>query len=272
MVCGGQASNHDFLTSCLQYEPTTNPPTWTLHSNLRRARNWASAVTLAAGVYLLGGEWYGNEGLSTSEIIAAGSSVWKEGPFLPTGGLGLAGSCAVAINRTSFLLIGGRRTNGSIYHSTSSSVHEFSSLTGTWTQWPDLLTSRAFHACSSFEGIVVVAGGGDDDFIGGKTTEVVNLSNGEVQEAGLMATRRSAFGMFQIGYEGNRILVTFGSYGPFFISEAVEAESVLQEWRPATKEWIASPAVMATRAGFSAVSVEARHVCPQGQLLACFKA
>ena len=65
------------------------------------------------------------------------------------------------------------------------------------------------------------------------------------------------------------LLVTFGVFG--LGSRAVDVESLLQEWRPATKTWIASPAVMTRRWAFSSVTVDARHVCPQGEVLASYK-
>ena len=92
----------------------------------------------------------------------------------------------------------------------------------------------------------------------------------EIRLAGPMSTPRSAFGMYNIGYAGSRILLTFGSLGAG--STATQKERQLQEWDPAAEEWKAAPAVMARRALFSAVTVEARHVCPQGELLACSKA
>jgi hypothetical protein len=78
------------------------------------------------------------------------------------------------------------------------------------------------------------------------------------------------FGMYNIGYAGSRILLTFGTWGPG--STAAEKESLLQEWDPTDNVWKAAPAVMARRAAFSAVTVEARHVCPRGEVLACSKA
>jgi hypothetical protein len=206
---------------------------------------------------------------SMSEILRPGSSVWEEGPGLP-GGEGLTESCAVAISNTTFLLIGGYRSvpiSGSI--GISGAVHEFSSLTGAWTQWPEgLSVPRAGHACSNFNGTVVVAGGYTD---GGFTdgTDILDPETRQVEQAGQMATPRSGFGMYNIGYAGSRILLTFGSYARE--NEEAEKESLLQEWDPTDKVWKAAPAVMARRADFSAVTVKARHVCPQGELLGCSK-
>jgi hypothetical protein len=236
-------------------------------------------------VYVLGGDWWnletylevtGHRTGSTSEILRPGSSVWEEGPGLP-GGEELAYSCAVAISSTTFLLIGGVHYSvvNSVLHvlGDSRAVHEFSSLTGVWTQWPvGLSDTRQQHACSSYQGKVVVAGGWKDD---GRTksSELLDPVTREIQLAGPMSTPRSSFGMYNIGYAGSRILMTFGSDGvggPG--STAAGKQSLLQEWEPTDKVWKAAPAVMARRYAFAAVTVEARHVCPQGELLACSKA
>jgi hypothetical protein len=285
MVCGGKNTNLDdvITTICHQYEPTADPPAWTLHSHLRSARQYASAVTLAAGTYVLGGSWQNGsdfgtvEAWSTSEILRPVSNTWEEGPTLP-GGVGLSDSCAVAINSTTFLLIGGARYNGinidnSINISRSSSVHEFSSLTGTWTQWTAALkVPRSHHACSTFNGTVVFAGGtGSGIWNSLASTEVLDLVSRKVRTAGPMATKRWLFGMYEIGYAGSRILLTLGTLGPNpqITPTTAEKESLLQEWDPATEVWKPAPAVMARRYGFAAVSVDARHVCPRGELLAC---
>jgi hypothetical protein len=221
--------------------------------------------------------------------------VWEEGPTLPEGG-GLPGSCAVAISNITFLLIGAAYASG-----TNSTVHEFSFLTGAWTQWPvGLSVPRFGHACSSFQGKVVVAGGFGAGGLTGSglwdgylsSTDILDPVSQQIRTGGPMATPRAAFGMYKIGYAGRRILMTYGSASsllsqlyaipaqPFYtheqaVQEAVQAfiekETLLQEWDPATEVWKPAPAVMAGRAQFSAVTVEARHVCPQGELLACSK-
>jgi hypothetical protein len=84
--------------------------------------------------------------------------------------------------------------------------------------------------------------------------------------------------MYEIGYAGSRILVTFGSVGKgsvdgaYVIGGSVDTEilvqqkeSLLQEWHPTDERWKPAPAVMARRYAFSAVTVEARHVCRQGE-------
>jgi hypothetical protein len=292
MVCGGDTQTPQdttlglkrALSSCLQYKPALEPPTWIVHSSLRTSRSYASAVTLTAGVYVLGGQYSSiiPKPRSTSEILRPGSSMWEEGPVLP-GGEGLVFSCAVAISNTTFLLIGGMHFSGFNDSSTSRLVYEFSSLTGAWTQWLEgLSVHRAGHACSSYQGKMVVAGGWNGGYgdNGGwlDSTDILDPETRQVRPGGnghsaAMATPRVSFGIYEIGYAGSRILMTFGSRGPNSTATEREdrEESLLQEWDTAAEVWKAAPAVMSRRYAFAAVTVEARHVCPQGELLACSK-
>jgi hypothetical protein len=306
MVCGGLASDgrtYDdirlpyalTLDTCLQYEPTTDPPVWTNHSRLRTDRVSAAAVTLAAGTYILGGHSINRESgeaelQSTSEFLPRGQGEWQEGPGLPETlaqllglGLGLSRSCAVTISATSFLLIGGETAIGR-----SRVVNEFNALTGRWSEWPPLAAPRAGHACSLFQGGVIVAGGGNGHDVedGAETTEIVHVASRKVRSAGSMLTRRAGFGMFEVGFKDFKTLITFGSWDVGLMANSNESQT--EEWlvgRPVdhasglggpprfglarygsegwhgglagTEEW------PGTRHGFSAVTVEARHVCPK---------
>jgi hypothetical protein len=119
---------------------------------------------------------------------------------------------------------------------------------------------------------VVVAGGYNDDDGFLDSTSILDPETREVRPAGPMAMPRFYFGMYEIGYAGSRILLTFGAVGASsYATAAAEKASLLQEWDPAAEVWKAAPAVMARRFGFSAVTVEAKHVCQRGELLACSK-
>jgi hypothetical protein len=269
LVCGGRDGD-GFLSSCLTY--SLGPPAaWVTHSGFSVPRAGPAAVTLESGVYVLGGfnGSYDNtdnyNGLSSSEFLAAGSSVWKAGPALPYGGQGVADSCAIAISNTQFLLIGGLRYDGSTVLDISSSVHEFNSMTSLWTEWPSLSSSRKGHACGKLGGKVVVAGGWGDD--GGKTTEVIDIASRESRAGGDMATPRAYFSMVEVGYEGNSILLTFGSTAngdDTVQDEALQQESLMQEWDNSQEVWLPRPAVMSRRFNFAAVTEEAGLLCPEG--------
>jgi hypothetical protein len=81
-----------------------------------------------------------------------------------------------------------------------------------------------------------------------------------------MPTRRRGFGMMVVGLQPRSILLTFGSNGAARQepTAAEEEESLLQEWSDTQDGWLPSPAVLQRRVWFSAVTVEASLVCPQG--------
>jgi hypothetical protein len=114
----------------------------------------------------------------------------------------------------------------------------------------------------------VVVGGGyndDDGFL--DSTEIIDPASRQIRPGGPMGTPRLHFGMYKIGYAGSRILLTFGAVGSSsYATAAAEKASLLQEWDPAAEVWKPAPAVLARRTDFAAVTVEARHVCRQGEL------
>ena len=95
------------------------------------------------------------------------------------------------------------------------------------------------------------------------TVELIDLKTRQVRAAGSMNSPRHAFAMFQIGFPGSRILLTFGSAGDDSVSNPA---SLLQEWQEASESWIPSPAVLTSRQWFSAATVPANLVCKPGRV------
>ena len=122
---------------------------------------------------------------------------------------------------------------------------------------------------SSFRvGSLVVVAGGSVDVGGGSystlsSVELIDLKTRVVREAAIMDSPRHAFGMFQIGFQASRILLTFGSAGD---DSEPDPDSLLQEWEEATESWIRSPAVISARQWFSAATIPANLVCKPGRL------
>ena len=232
-------------------------------------------ASLLDEVYVLGGTTIQLEDqtnlLDSSEVLARYGREWTEGPPLPAR---LAGACAVAVSQTELLLIGGLTTDRPL-----STVWLYSSLSKTWSTWPSLASARATHACIKTGRTVVVAGGGGVQMGAPtifKTTEIIHLDTHEVRLAGDLKTPRFLFGIFDVGYRGQSIILTFGSNKAAELSVStngsvqinglfVDPESIIQEWDPAKEAWHFSPAVLGPRHGFSAVSVEASLVCKPGQ-------
>ena len=249
MVCGGYTSS-TYHASCLRYN--LEEDTWTHHSNLRKARSGAAVVTLAGGVYVIGGD-NRTDYYDTTEFLATGSSLWTPGPQLPGGSVTTA--CAVPLSDHGFLLI-------SAY-----AVVEYSSLTKVWTSWPPSSVARRGQACHRVDSTVLVAGGYVEGGVGETNlTEIIDLATKQVRKGGDMATARWYLGMFEVGFKGRRVLLTFGNFGPEQEHGLASAEaSLLQEWDKEGERWIPSPAVMDPRDSFGAATVDAKLVCKQGE-------
>ena len=68
--------------------------------------------------------------------------------------------------------------------------------------------------------------------------------------------------MFQVGYVGQTVLLTFGIEGTGV--GVHENNSLIQEWDKVSKQWKLSPAVLTPKYAFSAISVDASLVCKPG--------
>ena len=143
-----------------------------LVQGLNVARWRASAVSMAVGVYVLGG----GSSSGTSEFLQAGQTFRVEGPDLP---ISFRHACACAISSTRFLI---RRRDSS---TSSSSIREYDTSTAMgpasndgWqpaNTWPDLLNKRyADMGCAVLGAKLVVArGAGGPGYQ--RSTEIINL-------------------------------------------------------------------------------------------------
>ena len=260
LVCGGWNDNKTYLSSCLQYDLAAER--WRHHSDLLQARRGFTAASLDEGVYVFGG-FFGREYFDTSEFLAKGSTDWTPGPIMPGGKM--AYPCAVAIGGNSLLLIGGGQYGHGSGGYFSNMVSEYSSITKTWTEWPAMASPRIWHACSVSKKKVLVAGGAPirGDFSLSRSTTVIDLETRQSYTAGNMTTGRFGFGMFEAGFIGNRVLLTFGSEGSGV--GVNDEESLLQEWNKETEQWIPSPAVLIPKYAFAAITVNASLVCKPGK-------
>ena len=120
---------------------------WRKHSDLTQPRIYASTVTMPSGeVYLLGG-WYSD--LTSEVLLQPGASTWSQGPDLPDP---LDSACALPLDETTFVTIGGGRRH--------SSVSKYDTVTKMWDHtWPNLPEGRRSHSCARLGSNLVVAGG-----------------------------------------------------------------------------------------------------------------
>jgi hypothetical protein len=101
-VCGGDVDFGLGVKDCLVFNPASQSWEDNKLGDLTVARDGASVVNMANGVYILGGDSGAAE--RSSELLPAGSKDWIVGPELP---VGHSDGCAVAVSDVSFLMIGG---------------------------------------------------------------------------------------------------------------------------------------------------------------------
>merc|ERR1712098_918613 len=113
--------------SCLQFDHESK--SWKEHSQLlTKHRFYASTVTLSGGTYILGGQDETSDAVTSSELLATGSSVWTQGPHIP--GIGVRESCAAKLSDTEFVILGG------FDDGTQAQVYNIE--TAEWREWPRL--------------------------------------------------------------------------------------------------------------------------------------
>ena len=179
LICGNEIpfpGHH----SCIAFNTTSLQ--WTDHSQLTKQRTGSSAVVLASGAYVLGGlNQNGGNSITTSDFLPAGSTTWQEGPSLPGGGT-LYGSCVVALDSVSFLLIGGSPEG--------TQVREYNELTKTWSDWPNLEENWVHHSCLRQNDTIIVVGGYINNHLPYHITTTLIHLDGSQETAGNLSTPR----------------------------------------------------------------------------------
>jgi hypothetical protein len=175
VVCGGCASHCSTISS--ECYALTSQGQWRPFKNLTIERGGAAALfNNDHGYHIFGG--LGTEGrLESLESFSEDQDNWiKEDPRsnMPTS---VFGHCVVALNETTFMLIGGRRSNSSRY---SELTHFYDTRSSTWSFGPHLRVGRRYAACGvikdpeSGQEAVIVAGGWDGETVQ-KSTEILDL-------------------------------------------------------------------------------------------------
>ena len=239
LVCGGTLGGNQYATSCLALDPATG--TWAAHSEMVGSRVYSAAVTLAGGVYVLGGA---GSARFSSELLATGATRWLAGPGVP--GEGLEDACALPTSDTTFLAIGGFWS--------LQQVLEFDTTKDTWAEWPAMEQGRYGHRCAVTGNSAVVTGGADqrDDYLA--STTVINLLTKTVTTAGSMATERFSHGLAMI--DGR--LLAFGGF-----DQQYTCLQEVEEWEEGSETWGAWGAGLATgRAEFGVTTLPRSAVCP----------
>ena len=177
VICGGY---HDWASTPVTsqcYSLGPNETEWMPNGNLITPRFAAASVVMNDKLLIFGGY---NTGYlqTTEEMDIAGRATL--GPSMP---FAIKHHCAVKVNPTTALIIGGADESSSI-----KSTHFYDFYGKTFKSGPDLKVARERHACgilsTSDRSFVVVTGGKNDEVVLG-TTEYMTLDDLTAWSTGL---------------------------------------------------------------------------------------
>ena len=237
LLCGGS----DNLLDCLQITGNN----WVLHSKLTERRASATAITMVKGTFLFGG-WYSGSysSPSTWEWLPSGSSTWVQGGSIP--GPQFDSGCGVPISSQEILLIGGLFSK--------SRILKFNVETEEWTEMDEKLQpGRYQHSCVVFKNNIIVSGGINNGAF--KSTQIFDKDNLTLSYSSDMKQGRDGHGLVVSHYNNQPTVLAIGGY-PY--TDSIEV------WDPESKIWSLSSdlAISEAKAGFGALSVPTRLVCP----------
>ena len=171
VICGGL---YPFTSQC--YSLGQNETAWKPSGNLTTPRWGAASVEMDNKLVIFGGYLYDH--LNATEEIDAETGTVSTGPTMP---LGIAWHCAVKLNSTTALIIGG--DDGSSYLRSS---YFYDVKAKTFTSGPLLMEGRRYHGCSILntgtDSFVVVAGGYNGTYM--DSTEVMDLNEPTMWKTG----------------------------------------------------------------------------------------
>ena len=179
LLCGGYEDSQ--AKTCLEFDRCNK--SWVYHSTMTKQRDFSRAVALSAGSYILGA-WVGHEE-DSSEFLPAGSSEWEVGPVPPRN---ISYTCAVALDRNSFLILGGFWMKQEVW--------KYDQPSDAWTRLPDLPNEYKVykHDCIMLGDLVLVVGGSTYKVGEGTVyyrTFTYNPTNGAVRQMGDLIVGRS---------------------------------------------------------------------------------
>ena len=222
---------------------------WQEHSNLTNKRIWASAVSLPGGIFLFGGLY----SHTTWEWLPSGINQWQSGNTnIPEG---LDQGCAVKINDTEILLIGGEKTY--------KRVLKFNTNTNQFTNLGDdvLNQGRYYHACTLYENQVLIAGGRDSSWNTLSSTEIINLNDlTKAHTAGNLVQARSYHGLVVVHVDNKPTVLAVG--GGYYENGWKHLDSI-EKWNPTTETWTMTSMKLSEPKGFFGIlSLPTRFLCP----------
>lgn len=185
-----------------------------------------SVVMTPAGIFIIEGnndyyyDYYGDES-DPMWFLPTGSTIWEEGPSLPTQ-ISVERHCAVQVGDDSFLLIGGKYET-----SAGTLIVEFDIGKNRWDRlWGNLNVARMDHACANLENRKIIVAGGYADSCVTDSTEVIDIASKTVRKVLPLPEKKSKLGMATIGTAENIQVLVFGGY-----------EKSIHVWNDTTEAW-----------------------------------
>ena len=244
LLCGGYGN----LQKCLELKDNQ----WQEHSNLKNERTRASAVSMPGGIFLFGDIYYDSK--TTWEWLPNESNQWQSGTTnIP--GIGYDRGCAVKINDTEILLIGGVGTYKRLL--------KFNTNTNEFANLGDVLNQgRRSHACTRYEEKIFISGGyGSGNIL--SSTEIINLNDlTKAHTAGNLVQARYGHGLVVVHVDNKPTVLALGGgfSGP---NGGLNSLNSIEIWNATSKTWrMTSMKLSKPRIYFGILSVPTRLLCP----------
>ena len=246
LLCGGYNNKQ----KCLELKDNQ----WEEHSNLTSVRIYFSAVSMPEGIFIFGGNpWSSLSGAEslTWEWLPSGTNQWQSGDTTIQSGF-LMG-CAVKINDTYILLIGG--------YSSMNRVLKFNTITKSFTNLGDVLKEgRHGHACTRFEDEIIITGGlaTFPYYIELSSTEIIHINDlTTTYTTGSLVQARSYPGLVVVHVENKPTVLAVGGSKDFNSLDSIEM------WNPTNETWtMTSLKLSEPEWGFGILSLPTKILCP----------
>ena len=242
LLCGGYGNEQ----KCLELKDNQ----WQEHSSLKNERIHASAVSTPGGIFIFGG----NDSRTTWEWLPSGTYQWQNGNTnIP--GEGFYRGCAVKINDTEILLIGGRETY--------KRVLKFNTNTKKFTNLGDVLNQgRMHHACTLFKEKVIINGGRNSSANDLSSTEIINLNDlTKAHATGNLVQASFGHGLVVVHVDNKPTVLAVG--GEYKENGTWKYRNSIEMWNPTTETWTMTQMKLSEpKAYFGILSLPTRLLCP----------
>ena len=218
LACGGYPNN---MHECLVLKDQN----WIKHSDLIEKRYDSSAVTMAKGVYILGGD--NSFSQTTSEFLPTGSTNWHVGPNIPEG---FTKGCAVKVSDFELILIGGYKTRNRII--------KLNVNTKEWTNLGELKEGRYAHSCAVMSGKIIVSGGKTSNEMILKSTEIISLDNPTASRIVGSLNEERGYPGLAVSHINNQ--PTLLAIGGEFYQNGTKYRNSIETWNSNSESWTLS--------------------------------